>query len=192
MTLRRLQKVTVLLLLMLCIVPIAFAAPTPPQIAVNHDTRECAEFICGDECAYCILPEGWEILGYSSDVECPSDYTMVEITPVWKPRASARCCTPDHSGSGGDCADVAINETTEQCGFAGNIIEKCGELPDGWEMHGKECPHTWVSDVDCHPEKAGGGTGMVLIYVLACLAIIGLFLVAVVAILWIKRKRQPL
>ena len=81
-------------------------APIPPRTAINHDTKQCAEIgVCGDECSRCVLPEGWEFLGYSNEVECPPDYAIVEIHPGWQFQPSEFCCTPGHSGISGDCSE---------------------------------------------------------------------------------------
>ena len=55
------------------------AAPAPPKVVVNHETRQCAEIFGGDECMDCNPPQGWEVLGYSPPAVCPVDYTLVEI-----------------------------------------------------------------------------------------------------------------
>ena len=61
------------------LVGVASAAPMPPEIAVNDETRECAEVMRGDECMNCYLPEGWEILGLYPDVGCPQGYEMIYL-----------------------------------------------------------------------------------------------------------------
>ncbi len=54
-------------------------APMPPEVAVNHTTRQCANVMRGDECVICTLPEGWEILGRSPEVECPQGYEEIQL-----------------------------------------------------------------------------------------------------------------
>ena len=84
-------------------------APAPPEIAVNHATRQCANVTRGDECVYCEPPEGWEILGREGQVECPQGYQMVDLQMVCKGSRELRCCLPGHSGGQGDCAGVALD-----------------------------------------------------------------------------------
>lgn len=128
-----------------------YAEMTPLRIAVNHETTQCAEFGCGDECSDCILPEGWIILGYSFKVECPAGYSVVEIEPTWMPLANEFCCTPGHSGLPGDCSGVVVNRITKHCAFEKDVVEKCSSLPFGWQPHGRECPYSWAESVQCSP-----------------------------------------
>jgi len=74
------------------------AAPMPPELAVNHEKRQCALVIRGDECVICSLPEGWVILGQAGDVQCPVGYEMVEIELICKGVRELRCFLPGHSG----------------------------------------------------------------------------------------------
>lgn len=55
------------------------AAPMPPEIAVNDETRQCAQVMRGDECMNCYLPEGWEVLGLYPDEPCPDGYEMIDL-----------------------------------------------------------------------------------------------------------------
>ena len=54
-------------------------APMPPEIAINHETGQCAQVMRGDECTNCYLPEGWEVLGLDPDVSCPAGYEMIDL-----------------------------------------------------------------------------------------------------------------
>lgn len=84
-------------------------APMPPEVAVNHDTRQCAVVMRGDECVDCSLPEGWEILGREGQVECPAGYAQVDLELNCKGIRSLRCCLPGHSGGQGDCLGLALD-----------------------------------------------------------------------------------
>ena len=133
-------KITLLLFLLFAGPGMVFAEPTPLRIAVNHETRQCAEFGCGDECSDCTLPEGWVVLGYSFNVACLAGYEVVEIEAAWVPLANEFCCTPGHSGLHGDCRDVVTHPATLQCAFGRDIVKQCGSLPFGWQQLGQECP----------------------------------------------------
>lgn len=134
----------------------AFAAPAPPELVVNHETKQCAEFVAGDECVSCSPPAGWEVLGNSWETECPAGYSQVEIVPTCAPHKVTFCCTEGHSGAAGDCADVVINEAAEQCAFVEDIND-CPALPEGWEKYGADCPYyDWAEDVTCLGDQAGG------------------------------------
>jgi hypothetical protein len=160
-------KIIILLFLLFAGSGIVFAEPMPLRIAVNHETRQCAEFGCGDECSDCKLPEGWVVLGYSFNVACPADYEVVEIEVVWVPLANEFCCTSGHSGVPGDCRDVVTHPATRQCAFGRDVVNRCGSLPFGWQQHGSECshPYEWAREIQCspaptsfffHPGAAGG------------------------------------
>jgi len=83
-------------------------APMPPEVAVNYETRQCANVMRGDECVICSLPEGWEILGRAPGVECPQGYEEIQLKLECKGIRELRCCLPGHSGGQGDCAGVAL------------------------------------------------------------------------------------
>ena len=51
------------------------------QLIVNHETKECAEFVSSDECIDCFTDEGWEAIGLAFENECPEGYAKVEYTP---------------------------------------------------------------------------------------------------------------
>jgi len=134
----------------------ALAAPAPPELIVNHETKQCAEFVSGDECVYCSPPEGWEILGGLEEAECPEGYTTVEIQAVCQAAKNDFCCTEGHSGAPGDCEDVVINEAAGQCAFVEDIND-CPALPGGWEKHGADCPYyDWAEDVACLADEGDG------------------------------------
>jgi hypothetical protein len=161
-TMKRLFLLIPLTLLFLLIGGKALAVPAPPEIAVNHETKECAEFFGGDECMSCSPPEGWEILGDSSEVECPAGYTFTSIEPVCRHSKSQFCCSEGHSGASGDCEDMVINKKQNQCAFVEDI-NACN-LPSGWKARPEKtslydwtCPgsYTW-EDVDCTAPAEGG------------------------------------
>lgn len=56
-------------------------AEAVPQLIVNHETKECAEFIPSDECIDCFADEGWEAVGLVSENECPQGYVKAEYVP---------------------------------------------------------------------------------------------------------------
>jgi hypothetical protein len=176
------------------------AAPVPPELAVNHESKQCAEFWGGDECVVCSLPEGWESLGGLWEAECPTDYATVEIKSTCWAAKITFCCSEGHSGAPGDCEDVVINKRAEQCAFVEDIGE-CPALPDGWGKHGEDCPYyDWADDVECL-DKAGpgtsGGFGSVGVYeaiivsvicMLLCLVPLGVLLIFVGV--WLARRRS--
>ena len=99
----------------------ALAAPAPPELMVNHETKQCAEFWGGDECLSCSPPVGWEVLGWLGEAECPDDYTAVEIEPTCAAAKTPFCCSEGHSGASGDCEDVVIDRAGEWCAFVDDI-----------------------------------------------------------------------
>ena len=109
----------------------AGATPTLPIIIVNHSTQECAEMIQGDDCHWCDPPEGWEVLGYSYNTECPAGYRNLGshgLTGNCRYYKNQFCCTgPSHHG---DCEDLVVNEAQKLCSFV-EEIQGC-TLPEGW------------------------------------------------------------
>jgi len=75
------------------------AGPALREYIINNETKQCASFSAGDECQRCVIPQGWQRLGYYSEADCPEDYIMIEpeiqCRPVWK----LFCIIPGHSGS---------------------------------------------------------------------------------------------
>lgn len=141
------------------------ASIAPPQLVVNHETKECAIFYAGDECVSCSPAGGWEIVDSSS--ECPSDYTAIgELSfeyYVCEGRKTQFCCTVNHSGVPGDCENVVVNHSEKKCAFVEDI-NKCEKLPAGWEsaefdlFWGQVCPsleYEWIDDIKC---VVGGAT----------------------------------
>lgn len=136
----------------------AVATPTAPVVIVNHTTKQCAEVIQGDDCHWCDLLEGWEILGPSGQTTCPPNYADLGYQGMsGKCRAykSQFCCTsPQHHG---DCGDLVINKALQQCAFV-EEINGC-TLPEGWTSAGDttqwqgRCPTDWwsgwVQDIAC-------------------------------------------
>jgi hypothetical protein len=196
---KRLPLVLITLLFLVASETVA-AAPLPPELAVNHETKECAEFWGGDECVRCSVPEGWEILGQTYEAECPADYDMVEITPECWAAKEPFCCTEGHSGLAGDCDDVVINRPARQCAFVEDI-DDCPALPLGWGRHGEDCPyHDWAADVECL-DRGGpgsdGGFGSIGVYEVIIVSLVcGLFCMLplgaaiVLLALWLLRRRR--
>ena len=141
-----------LLFLTLALAAAALAAPMPPRPLVNHQTRQCAQIVPGDECGDVVLPPGWEYL--ESDQDCPAGYTTVDLRPEWVHFKVPVCCTEGHSGSRGDCQDVVIQQSNRQCAFVEDI-QSCPALPAGWETWGQDCPtgFEWVDDLACLDEN---------------------------------------
>jgi hypothetical protein len=137
---------TVLFASLIFSVNTAFAAPLPPTIAINEQTKECSRFFMGDECLDCFLPDGWtKIEGYSED-SCPKGYNIVNDKSVnCQGFKVAHCCTIDHTGANGDCEDVVISDEEKSCGFVEDI-NNCPGLPDSWyrakevDRFGRVCP----------------------------------------------------
>jgi hypothetical protein len=131
------------------------AAPQPPLVVANHETKECGTIMGGDECMDCFPPEGWEILGYPA--ECPAGYTEVHDIPgTCKHFKTAFCCTQGHSGAAGDCKDLVRNRKSKQCAFVQDIAG-C-QLPAGWaakpadqSLYDWLCPnhYEWVETLNC-------------------------------------------
>ena len=178
----------------------AFAAAAPPQLAVNHASKQCAEFAGGDECFSCSPPAGWEILGALWEAECPAGYAQVEIVPTCTPHKVTFCCTEGHSGAPGDCGDVVINIAAEQCAFVEDI-GACPSLPRGWEKYGADCPYyDWAENVECLGDEGGGaveGGSLIANYwmvvasvlcLLACSVPLGVLLILLVV--WLVRRRR--
>ena len=177
----------------------AAAAPAPPQLAVNHESKQCAEFVGGDECVSCSPPAGWEILGNSWETECPAGYAQVEIVATCTAHKVTFCCTQGHSGAAGDCEDVVINEAAERCAFVDDISE-CPSLPTGWEKYGADCPYyEWADQIECLENEGGGaieGGGLIdnyrmvvasVLCVLACSVPLGVLLILL--LVWLVRRR---
>jgi hypothetical protein len=104
-----------------------FAAPAPHEMLVNEQTKQCADFMAGDECFTCEIPVGWTSLGYGT-YECPEGYTQIEVELECSGFKVDRCCSTGHSGAAGACEDMVINEVTQQCAFLDG-----GEVPSGWK-----------------------------------------------------------
>jgi hypothetical protein len=141
----------------------AGATPTPPVLVVNHSTRQCAEVIQGDDCHWCEQPEGWELLGYSSQATCPDGYENLGYQGMSGECVGykSRFCCSD-SAHHGDCEDLVINKSEQLCAFV-EEISGC-TLPEGWtsaadttQWSGR-CPfgNQWVPDIACvaTPEAA--------------------------------------
>jgi hypothetical protein len=77
-------------------------------VIVNHETRQCAIVILGDECVNCMVPEGWVELGRQGAVDCPDGYEEVHLKLECTGIAAFRCCLPGHSGGRGDCTGYTL------------------------------------------------------------------------------------
>ena len=141
---------TVSLLIFLLTNTIVFAAPMPPRPVVNHQTRQCAVIVTGDECGDVVLPSGWEYLDEASGELCPNGYATIDLNPEWAHFKATHCCSEGHSGSSGDCQDVVIQQSKRHCAFVEDI-QACTALPKGWEAWGENCPtgFEWVDQLAC-------------------------------------------
>jgi hypothetical protein len=143
------------------------AAPVPPLRVVNHQTKECGEIFGGDECMDCFPPEGWESLGFSSEVPCPAGYTVVDNVEYTCQGFKVQfCCSEGHSGAPGNCQDLVVNDRKKQCAFVDDI-QTCA-LPEPWtkkpdSVTAREwaCPaaYTWLDALQCAGQE-GGETGV--------------------------------
>lgn len=127
----------------------ASSLQTPPDLYVNHQTKECALFYPDSVCTTCIPPEGWAMYSKGPDGPCPMGYTEVEIKPYCYSSKSSFCCTEGHSGAPGLCKDMVINRSTKQCAFVDDI-DACATLPKGWQQpnDGTLCPfkdYSWLN-----------------------------------------------
>jgi hypothetical protein len=197
----RTSPLLVLLIMLFCLASEgAAAAPAPPQLAVNHESKQCAEFVGGDECVSCSPPVGWEILGGLWETECPDGYAKVELDLTCTPHKAGFCCTQGHSGAPGDCNDVVINKAAEQCAFVEDIGE-CPFLPRGWQKYGADCPYyEWADQIECLGEEGGGaveGGSLIddywlvvasVLCLLACSVPLGVLLILLVV--WLVRRRR--
>jgi hypothetical protein len=143
--------VIVFLLLLVAGLPL-FAAPIPPLLVVNHETKECATIMGGDECMDCFPPEGWETLGFAHEYECPLGYTQLDgIDARCEHFKDEFCCSEGHSGVHGDCEDMVLDDERKLCAFVDDI--HTAVLPVGWDRMPKDlvfyewaCPshYAWV------------------------------------------------
>jgi hypothetical protein len=168
MTRSRLLSALALLALLAVLTPFAWAAPSPPLVAVNRSTGQCTMLFGGDECTSCAVPADWEVLGTAGEVECPAGSAVIE-SPDAECTASRSdfCCSEGHSGSPGDCEDLVVNDRNKQCAFVDDV-HAC-TLPKRWSARPEDasaylwtCPagYEWVSDVECRPASNGSGQGL--------------------------------
>jgi hypothetical protein len=168
------------------------AAPLPPELVVNHETKECAEFFGGDECMSCTVPEGWEILGYVGEVECPAGYAYIEhLEFECRPFKDEFCCSEGHSGVHGDCEDLVVDRGRKLCAFVDDI--DTAQLPAGWEKRPEHlspdqwyCPqdYAWMAQPDEAPDQGGRSRGLGL----PCLGAVLMAPAAVVVLLVTERR----
>ena len=140
-------------------IQIVHAAPAPDKLVVNHETRECATIFGGDECMDCLPPDGWEVLGWSYQAECPEGYAFTQVEETCTPFKNEFCCTERHSGAHGDCEDMVLNRVTLKCAFVDDI-HACN-LPFGWQAKPERTPnyewacpdlYRWTEDLACEDE----------------------------------------
>ena len=87
----------------------------------------------------CFPPEGWEVLGYYPDVNCPEGYEEVNDLEIeCRHFQNEHCCTEGHSGASGDCANLVINSRQELCAFVDNAAG--ADLPSGWKARPGNTP----------------------------------------------------
>lgn len=137
------------LLFGILLLSMAFAAPAPPQIMINNATRECADFVAGDECVRCEPPPGWAALGYGI-TECPKGYARTDAASVCSPLRAQFCCSEGHSGAPGNCSDMVVDDATKRCAFDDGICY----VPDNWKRGKMLCPsgYGWA-DNPCGPDE---------------------------------------
>ncbi len=144
------------------------AAPMPPVLVANHETKECGEIFGGDECTDCYPPEGWEVLGFSENVQCPSGYTLVgQVDYTCQPFKVEHCCTEGHSGAPGDCEDLVVNNRTKQCAFVDDIQactlpKQWKQAPPGQDSSRWVCPsgYQWIAPLPCEAEAQDEPTSL--------------------------------
>ena len=149
-----------LAVLVLPVLLFVLASPTPPVLVANHETQQCATIPGGDECFDCQpTSDGWEVLGFSHNTDCPGDYEVVETDYACAAFTEQFCCTIGHSGVAGDCEPMVINDWKNQCAFVPDV-ENCAP-PRGWKKRVDVqtdrvwgCPtnYEWTS-VDCLSEE---------------------------------------
>lgn len=71
---------------------IAFCAPAPSVLVVNHSAKQCAMYWSGDEFVYYELPSGWKREGgwKQEGVTCPEGYKMIQEIPGIKGQETER------------------------------------------------------------------------------------------------------
>lgn len=116
-------------IVLLTLVKASTAVPAKPQYGINEQTKECAEFFIDNVCSDCKLPLGWKEI---DEFQCPLGYNQVEKFPDCTPAKNKFCCTFGHSGYGGDCEDVVVNDSEKKCAFVEDI-HKC-KLPPNWNQ----------------------------------------------------------
>ena len=201
----------ILLALAACVLSMnAFASIAPPTLAINDETKECQVFYLGDECVSCSLPEGWTYIGDPYDTNCPSGYSKLaeqSVRPICSALKTQFCCTINHSGAGGDCEDLVVNDAEKKCVFVEDIAE-CDALPSGWErapideFWGRACSYgyEWLPSVEypndlvdefleCEKTGGNGGNGNggqgneMFLYA-------GLLLIIIIAVIAFKKFRR--
>lgn len=134
-----------LILAILMLTGLAFAAPMPLQMIVNNDSMQCARFLPGDECMDCTPPQGWEISG--PDGSCPESYTLVNVKGICRGFENEHCCTEKHSGASGDCRNLVKNDLAKKCAFVKDAANYT--LPLDWtKMPVDNSSSKWVCPLD--------------------------------------------
>ena len=70
---------------------ISHAAPAPEQVALNHETKQCARFWAGDEFVGYKLPEGWVSFLIDYDYEEKRTFVKTDIGEC-EGREIEKCC----------------------------------------------------------------------------------------------------
>jgi hypothetical protein len=178
----------------------AAAAPLPPKVIVNHQTRECAIVIEGDECMDCFIPEGWDELGMYGDVECPADYTKIDLRLECQPFKIDRCCTEGHSGARGDCEDMVINRPKRLCAFVEDV--NTIQLSGGWQSRPADveyrnwiCPNnfSWESGLLTAEQMQQSGPAwrsLLPVIGLVCLCGFSLLVVGVIVFYLLRQRKK--
>ncbi|MFH1664119.1 MAG: hypothetical protein ABH986_04915 [archaeon] len=159
---------------------------------VNNETMQCLDTLGkfgGDECTICSiegLGQEWEQL--NSINECPPEYEFVKLEAigaeyVCKASKDAFCCTIRHSGSGGDCKNLIINNKEKKCAFLEDNTTKCYP-PKDWEKSSELCPieYKWIEN-QCSKKETDSNQNYLIL-------ITGIIIV-IVLVLWAIKKKQP-
>ena len=178
----------------------AAAAPLPPKVIVNHQTRECAIVIEGDECTDCFIPEGWDELGMYGVVECPAEYTKIDRRLECQPFQIDRCCTEGHSGARGDCEDMVINRPKRLCAFVEDVTTI--QLSGGWQSRPADveyrnwiCPNnfSWESGLLTAEQMQQSGPAwrsLLPVIGLVCLCGFSLLVVGVIVFYLLRQRKK--
>ncbi|MFH1523198.1 MAG: hypothetical protein ABIE43_05285 [Patescibacteria group bacterium] len=151
------KKLIPIFLFLLFLYPFSSSGEQSLLRVINHKTKQCAEVSGGDECRTCIPTGDWENLINDS---CPIDYenfnygdtSNLDINFNCTRLKKQFCCTENHSGTNGNCSDMIINKSKEQCAFVPDI--NSFNLQSGWSKKTNDvewmdwlCPYEWIDDI---------------------------------------------